>query len=655
MELTLKKLSLTNFKGIKDLEIEFGDITTISGKNRCGKTTIGDAIFWLLFGKSQADRKDFEIKTLDKNGNEIPRIEHNVTGVFEKDGTPILLSRTLKEKWVKPQGKPDQVFTGNETLYSVNDVPVSQAEYQNTINNIIREDLFKLLTVTGYFNSIKWEERRAILTSIASIPTDEQIAGEEFKGILKLLNEQYKTVANLKKAYAKKKQALKKLLDEYPGRIDEAHKAMPQEKDFASIENQIKALQAQIENTEAQLSDSSKAVQQKANERTKILLAKNSIESKISDIVFKARQEFANSVGKKDNEILNLKQRIEGQKGQLDFFRKNLNTFDKPIAELTDENNELREEAYKVSAEQFNISDNDISCPTCSQLLPEDMAGKKREELLLSFNANKQKRLSGINATGVANKNRITELEKSKQSTISSIKELELQIGQMESMLTELQSTPSGVTSVEKILADNPEYGKLQEELKAIVVPELSEEVDNTELTSRRFELTRQIDALKAELNDREAIARQKARIKELEEEERIKAQELSEMEGIEYQAEQFNKRRITAVETSVNKLFPTVRWRMFDQQINGGESETCVCLINGVPYPDANTEGKINAGIEIINVFSHFHQITTPIIVDNAEAVGELVVPNGQLIALYHVAGQPMKIKVENKQKQVA
>ena len=67
----LKKLYLRNFKGIKDLNIDFGNITNVFGENATGKTTIADAFMWLLFDKDSQDRATFEIKTLDKDNNVI--------------------------------------------------------------------------------------------------------------------------------------------------------------------------------------------------------------------------------------------------------------------------------------------------------------------------------------------------------------------------------------------------------------------------------------------------------------------------------------------------------------------------------------------------------------------------------------------------------
>ena len=58
----LKKLILENFKGIKELKIDFSNVTNIFGDNGVGKTTIFDAFTWLMFGKDSTDKKDFSIQ-----------------------------------------------------------------------------------------------------------------------------------------------------------------------------------------------------------------------------------------------------------------------------------------------------------------------------------------------------------------------------------------------------------------------------------------------------------------------------------------------------------------------------------------------------------------------------------------------------------------
>ena len=69
MKIKLVTLSLKNFKGIKELTINFGTLTTILGENATGKSTIFDAFMWVLFGKDSHCRNDFEIQTLDFKSN----------------------------------------------------------------------------------------------------------------------------------------------------------------------------------------------------------------------------------------------------------------------------------------------------------------------------------------------------------------------------------------------------------------------------------------------------------------------------------------------------------------------------------------------------------------------------------------------------------
>ena len=57
--ITLKSLSLVNFKGVRELYLNFTQqVTVISGENGTGKTTIFDAFHWLLFGKDSTGRSD---------------------------------------------------------------------------------------------------------------------------------------------------------------------------------------------------------------------------------------------------------------------------------------------------------------------------------------------------------------------------------------------------------------------------------------------------------------------------------------------------------------------------------------------------------------------------------------------------------------------
>lgn len=70
----IKEIRLLNFKGLRDLTVEFDPaLTEIYGRNGIGKTSIFDGFTWLLFGKNSEDRKQFGIKTYDEAGNIRPK------------------------------------------------------------------------------------------------------------------------------------------------------------------------------------------------------------------------------------------------------------------------------------------------------------------------------------------------------------------------------------------------------------------------------------------------------------------------------------------------------------------------------------------------------------------------------------------------------
>lgn len=118
----IKRLSLANFKGLRNVVIDFNDtVTTISGRNGTGKTTIMDAFTWLLWGKDSEGNVDskFGIKTNDAEGNFIPDLEHEVAGTLEIIDTEtgsvetVELRRVLVEEWKTEKGKTERKLKGH--------------------------------------------------------------------------------------------------------------------------------------------------------------------------------------------------------------------------------------------------------------------------------------------------------------------------------------------------------------------------------------------------------------------------------------------------------------------------------------------------------------------------------------------------------------
>ena len=87
----LMQLSIQDFKSISQRDIDFaGHDAIITGRNGQGKTSIYDALCWLLTGKdargNQPESEGFEIKPRDRTGRVRDGVMPTVIGVFQVDG-----------------------------------------------------------------------------------------------------------------------------------------------------------------------------------------------------------------------------------------------------------------------------------------------------------------------------------------------------------------------------------------------------------------------------------------------------------------------------------------------------------------------------------------------------------------------------------------
>ena len=95
--------------------------------------------------------------------------------------------------------------------------------------------------------------------------------------------------------------------------------------------------------------------------------------------------------------------------------------------------------------------------------------------------------------------------------------------------------------------------------------------------------------------------------------------------------------------------MFNYVKFKLFDVQINGGIAEVCYATVNGVPYDDVNSAGKINAGLDIIKTLQKENKIKSFIFIDNAESITDIMPMDNQMITLY-VSKEDVNLYFENK-----
>jgi len=630
---------IQNFKGLKYFEINFNDQTKIFGDNATGKTTLVDAFTWLLFGKDSTDRKDFCIKTIDSRNNVIHKLEHEVSGLFEVDSQEIVLKRILREKWVTRRGSEVQELQGNETLFFWNNVPLQAGEYQSKVDQIISEQTFKMITSPIYFNALKWQDRRNILTTIAGNVSDSDIAGtrKDFQKLMEQMGN--KSFDEFKKELAAKKKKLKDELALIPARIDEVTRNTPEAKDWKLIQDEIDILNNQIETIDAQLQDSSKVYEAFYSKKQDRLKKINDLKTKISDFEFKARQTFSAKMNEKQAAVEGAKNKLQELRRKKIDAEKELEVLNTSIGIFRKEQADLREQWAKVNADQFpGVHPDDCKCYACGQDLPTDKVQEKQSEALAKFNANKDRHLAAIVNEGSGINPKIEKLEKQ----ISDIQNTDFDalIIQQEAKVRECEAIE--LISVQKILEGVPEYGQTVKALRELeVMPEKdSPAIDNSELKGKKSDMTVRIDELKGQLSLKSQIDQANTRKSQLLSDEKKYSSELAGLEKTEFTMQEFTRAKVDMLESKINSMFFGVKFRLFDTQLNGGLVECCDTLVNTngawVPWTDGNTAGRINAGIEIISVLSRQYETVAPIWIDGAESITSIHDTPAQRIELY-------------------
>lgn len=645
-QIILRQITLINFKGIKNLTIDFDEKeTSIYGRNGSGKTTIFDALTWLLFGKDSQDRKVFDIKTLDSNGNPIPKIPHEVSARLIVGNMPITLTRRYKEKWVKKRGQSEEEFTGHEEERLFNDVPCNLKEWNAKIADICTEEVFKFITSPSYFSQQKTEAQRAMLIRMAGGISDAEIASGNPDFMELVGNLTGKTLEEYKKEIASKKAPIKAEVKAIPERIDERRRDTPEAYDYSKLEKELESKNNDLKEVESQINDIVKAanaandkVMQKVRELSDLKQQRLTLEYSIKDKV-SAEYRQKSSEQKKLQDIVST-----SEKEKSSLISKN-EGLQKSIDECKNIRERLLQEWHSINAEEIHFDDNAFVCPTCHRPLEIDDIERKQSEMTANFNSDKRNRLNANNSKGKRNNADMNAYIAELNANSDKIKALNEKIEKAKSY--PLYSEELQAPDTEMAIANDKEYTELSKKIALLSeeVEKPSEVIDNSELETKKSEILKEIDSIKQKLATRDIAKRNDERIAELEKQLKKLSEELAQYEKIEFTIQQFSKARIEAIEGRINAMFKIVRFKMFAKQINGGEVETCEATVDGVPYSSLNHAMQINAGIDIINAICEKEQIEAPIVIDNAESVLNILPTQSQVIKLI-VADTP-KLKI--------
>ena len=674
MRIILKSLHIENFKGIKSLEVNFSNKTSIKGQNAAGKTTIFDAFTWLLFNKNSAGEEKFNIRPLDKDGNRIDNVEIKVEGVLDVEGKEVMLSKVQKQNWVKKRGTNTVTLQGNPNSYEIDGYPKSEADFNAYVSELAQsEDMFRLLTNPQYFSSLRWKEQRDILMKLTTEVSDVELAqtDSQYAPLLSEL-EKAPSTDDIRAKFSKSLTEWKKKQAEIPVRIDEAEKSKV-DVDTAEQELLKTDLERQIKEIELQMKSSSKVIDDLEQQKFELRFEINDCKRKANESLIKERRSLDDRKDEATIKFNDLHKQIIKLESEIVEKKKRIHALESEKAELGKQYMSEKEKAFDESPYLFDefkwkFDESTTVCSLCGQRLPED----KIEQLKTDFEEKKAKakeeaaeRLKTIresfNNQKVAELNRIASLGTDKKSEIEIMKS---DIEDAEKKLPELREQETEQMKIKneciKKLSELPEEADLNtsEDYKALMKKDAdlqskinsarANSIDTSELESKKLELEAALEDAKTIIVQATKNVEIDERIAELQTEQKEIGQKVADQEQMLYLLEEFIRFKLDKISDSINSHFKTVNFKLFEMQLNGGMKDCCECTVNGVPYSTLNSGHRIVAGLDIIRSLSELYGVSAPIFVDNAESLNEFNVPvmDAQLILLS--VSEDKQLKVE-------
>jgi DNA repair exonuclease SbcCD ATPase subunit len=643
LKITLERLSLHNFKVQREFTLNTaGRSVNIFGDNGTGKTTVADAFMWLLFDKNTQDRADFEIKTLQPDGAPLHGLDHSVEGAFSVNNESLTLKKVYREKWTKQRGSASKQFTGHEVDHFINGVPVKKGEYTDKVKELIREDIFKLLTNVRHFNeSLHWEKRREMLLEICGDISDADIliANPGLAELNDILGT--RTLEDYSKIVMARRTEINKELERIPVRIDELIRgrqsvdlklteAIPKRKELKDTISGLLSKQAEIQSGGAVGEQTAKLRELEAE----LLDQRNAMHRGAEEELRKIRQEIS---------------RVEDELSACNRVKTAMEISHaetkKDILKYIDLHGQAEKEYNDLRLSPLKDPEIDTTCPVCNQSLPAEQIEEATRKAKTIRNAERAATLEKLAeaVNGLADK--IKMLQDNIQTIENSLADNDAVFSKLTVRVEELReqyakTEPAGDIGGE--LLAKIETAKIAVEQarqnNSAAILEIKEQIRYNEV---------ELEKVEAAINQENSNQQSKDREEELKKQERDLSTEYEELERHLYLIEEFVKAKVKMLNAKINDRFKFTEFKLFNELVNGGIEPTCITTYQGVPYNNLNNGARINVGVDVINTLSEHYEITAPIFIDQREAVTRLIDTGSQVVSL--IVSEPDKeLRVE-------
>lgn len=660
-KVTLKKLSVENYKKFEAREFDFAGRTEVSGRNRQGKTSLMDAYFDVLTGKLADGTLPNNIRR-KVDGEEVndPVVRELVIDV---DGTEYVVQKKTKK------GK-----SSNTVEYYVNGIKRNKTEYMEILKRIADPDTIAMCSNARVFlNEIQkaTAKARETLGGIAGFSEsqfraehpeyewikNEGVEGDSIEEILKARRR------DLRKAKSDVDDIAKQIRKEQ-GRQVECDETLPAQRD------DLLDLLKENKKQEEVLCNASREYDRISIELAGLKRSRDALVEKAGKTAREKHDRITSLLYTLKSDKKNAENKLRLAEMDLEHANKGIERHKAALAHAKKKYTEALKEKWGGDTELTAIRGEEFDpalaiCPTCGQTLPEEQVETAKRK----FEFNKQSRISKkLGEKEQFEKNKRTKLEQITEDGNEASEGLKTANETKKEAEAAIETTKKEITSLaleiaetekeaekpipEPDMSDDEEYKAVCDKISAL--EESLNGIGNGE--NDRILLSNNRHSLEAKLRDVEAkIKTQTARLEEkannleaLQEEQKKLSQKQANIQQKVDQLTEYSIEKNKALAAVINPHFKHFQFQFLDYTQDGEPLETCRMICNGIDYANGlNHSDRILCDIDLVMGLQEMNDLRLPVWVDDTESINSDRIPglDTQMILL-RVSDGELKVK---------
>lgn len=641
-KVTLKKLSVENYKKFEAREFDFAGRTEVSGRNRQGKTSLMDAYFDVLTGKLADGTLPNNIRR-KVDGEEVddPVVRELVIDV---DGTEYVVQKKTKK------GR-----SSNTVEYYVNGIKRNKTEYMEILKRIADPDTIAMCSNARVFlNEIQkaTAKARETLGVIAGFSEsqfraehpeyewikNEGVEGDSIEEILKARRR------DLRKAKSDVDDIAKQIRKEQSRQV-ECDETLPAQRD------DLIDLLKENERQEKALCDASMEYDRISIELAGLKRSRDALVEKAGKTARENHDRITSLLYTLKSDKKNAESKLRLAEMDLEHANKGIERHKAALAQAKKKYTEALKEKWDGDTELTAIRGEEFDpalaiCPTCGQTLPEEQVETAKRK----FEFNKQSRISKkLGEKEQFEKNKRTKLEQITEDGNEASEGLKAANETKKEAEAAIEATKKEITSLALEIAETEKEAEKpipepdmsgDEEYKAVCdkISALEESINgigNGE--NDRILLSNNRHSLEVKLRDVEAkIKTQTARLEEkannleaLQEEQKKLSQKQANIQQKVDQLTEYSIEKNKALAAVINPHFKHFQFQFLDYTQDGEPLETCRMICNGIDYANGlNHSDRILCDIDLVMGLQEMNDLRLPVWVDDTESINSDRIP---------------------------